>query len=135
MLREVVGWSCLAIPTAGLLVAIAAFGFEAAGQSYSSFEASSLPGALAFLLWQTVGAVALWVGLTTRWPVLRRHVALEATLFPLAVALVGGVAAISGAAWPRSFDALAISVVGWLGFSWAILASRFAADRWFSRHP
>lgn len=137
MFWEVARWSCIAVPAAGLLIAFAVAGFAALGSAYSTFQTSSVGESLGFLLWQTLGSIVVWVALTTRWRALRRRLALEAVLFPLDVALVGGVAAAlwGGAAWPSSTDVFAISVIGWLGFSWTLLAARSVAERLFSPEP
>ncbi len=130
---EVLLWSCAAIPAAGALVAVAALVFALLDEGAGGFQAGDLASALGFLLLQTLGPIVVWSVLRRWWPPLRAHFLLEVALFPLAVAAVGwgALAVVGEAAWPACFDVLALSVVGWLGFSWALLAARAVAERLF----
>ena len=134
MFREALRWSCIAVPAAAFLVAVAALGFAVLGKGETAFRTADLARAVGFLLVQTLGPIAIWIALTTRWVPLRKRFWLEAILFPFAVALVGwsAVAVFGEANWPESAPVLVVSAFGWLGLSWALLASRATAERLFS---
>lgn len=130
MMRDIVRWCCAAIPAAGVLVAVGAAILSWLGDSTHPFDASQLPLALGILLFQSVAPIVFWVALTTWFAGLRQHLLLEILLFPLAVAAVGWIAtvALGDPFWPRRGDAWVLSVLGWLGFSWTLLAARAIAD-------
>ena len=135
MFRSFACWSAIALPTAAILIAVAAVAFSLLDGETGPRAGSDFASAAAFAVLQTLAPIAIWVLLTTRWPTLRRHLALEGVLFPFAVAAVGGIAAgaLGGPVWPSSGDALALSVGAWLGFSWALLCARALAEQIFAR--
>ena len=134
MIREMLHWAVFAIPTAGLLVAIAIVGLIASGITKPALHLEEWIDPAGFLLLQTLGPIALWGALTHRWRRLRDSRA-EPLLFPFAVAAVGfaALALFSEPLWPEGIDALTLSAVAWIGFSWALLVARAVADRCFVR--
>lgn len=129
MIRGCLRWIFLALPVAAILVAIGAFALDLLGAQGAG--ARLFPSAIGWLVWQTVAPIVLWTGLTHWLPALKSHLFLEALLFPLVVAATGwlGILAVASPPWPSLTDLGGIAIVGWLGFSWALLAARWAAER------
>ena len=67
ILRDTLRWSCVAVPTAGLLVAVAAAGFAVLGKGETGCRAADLAGAVGFLSVQTLGPIAIWVACRRVW--------------------------------------------------------------------
>ena len=130
MLREMLQWFFVAVPVAAALLAVAITVLIASELSPPMSRANTWIDPAGFLFLQTLAPIALWVPITRRWPQLRRSLG-EALLFPLVVAAIGFalLAASSDPLWPSSRSALGVSVLAWLGFSWAILVSRTLSDR------